>query len=61
MKKYIEQIFYEGLGFTLYSPIEEKIVKIKNIRIKNIFIKIHKILYFIFALSLAIIILYYKL
>ena len=61
MKEYIDQIFYEGLGYSLYVPIENKIKKINNKKLNNIFINIFKIIYFVFSIILALIILYVKL
>ena len=61
MKKYINQIFYEGLGVTLYKPIENIINKIKNNKINNIFIAVYKIVYLLFTICLALLLLYYKL
>ena len=61
MKKYIDQIYNEGLGTTLYIPIEKKLNNINKESLRKIFIKIYRVLYFIFAIVLAIIILYYEL
>ena len=61
MKEYINQIFYEGLGKSLYYPIENKIKKSKNNNIKNKLIIVTKIIYFIFSLILALILFYIRL
>ena len=60
MKAYIDQIFYEGLGRSVYCPIENKINKLKNDSIKKLLITIVKILYFIVAITLASMLVYYK-
>jgi len=61
MKKYIDQIFYEGLGKTIYYPIEKKLNNISNKKITKIFTIIVKCLYFIFAILIAIMLFYFKL
>ena len=69
MKKYIDQIFYEGLGYSLYVPIEKliskinnkKLSKINNKKLSKILINMYKTLYFIFSIAIAIFILYVKL
>ena len=61
MKEYLDQVFYEGLGATLYNPLEKKFKKIKNSNLRKIVINILKVIYFIFAIILALLILYYKL
>lgn len=61
MKKYIDQIFYEGLGKTVYYPTEKKINKIKNKKTKKIFTLIVKSLYFILAILIAVVLFYFKL
>jgi len=61
MKKYIDQIFYEGLGKTLYYPIEKQINKIKNNKIKKTFTIIVKSLYLIIALFIAFMLFYFML
>lgn len=60
MKTYIDQIFYEGLGKSVYCPIENKINKIKNDSVKKALITIVKTIYFIIAISIACMIVYYK-
>lgn len=60
MKEYIDQIFYEGLGYSLYVPVEKLINKINNKKLRKILINIYKILYFVFSITIAIIILYVK-
>ena len=61
MKKYIEQIFYEGLGRSIYYPLEDKIKKLNNKKIKKFLIKALKIVYFILAFILAFILFYIRL
>ena len=62
MKKYIDQIFYEGLGKTIYYPIEEKIIKkINNKKKQRVFTIFVKSIYFIIALLIAIMLFYFKL
>ena len=61
MKKYIDQIFYEGLGKTIYLPIEKLIKKINKETLKNRLIILTKIIYFVIALIIAIFLFYYKL
>ena len=61
MKKYIDQIFYEGLGKSIYNPIENKINKLKNKKTKKIFTFIVKSIYFIIAIIIAIVLFYSKL
>ncbi len=61
MKEYIDQIFYEGLGYSLYVPVEKLINKINNKKLSKILISTYKILYFVFSIAIALIILYVKL
>lgn len=60
MKEYIDQIFYEGLGYSLYVPIEKLINKINNKKLSKIIVNMYKILYFVFSIAIALIILYVK-
>lgn len=60
MKEYIDQIFYEGLGYSLYVPVEKLINKINNKKLSKILINMYKILYFVFSIAIALIILYVK-
>lgn len=60
MKEYIDQIFYEGLGYSLYVPIENKIKKINNKKLNKILINTYKVVYIVFSIILALIILYVK-
>ena len=60
MKEYIDQIFYEGLGYSLYVPVEKLINKINNKKLRKILINTYKILYFVFSIAIALIILYVK-
>lgn len=59
MKKYIDQIFYEGLGKSLYYPVEKIINKITNDKLKKVFTIIVKCLYFIVAISIAFMLFYF--
>lgn len=61
MKEYIDQIFYEGLGYSLYVPVEKLINKINNKKLSKILINTYKFLYFVFSLIISLIILYVKL
>ncbi|MBE6154295.1 MAG: hypothetical protein E7163_01795 [Firmicutes bacterium] len=61
MKKYLDQIFYEGLGKTIYLPIEKLINKINNSLFKKRLIIFTKIIYFVVALTIAICLFFYKL
>lgn len=61
MKEYIDQIFNEGLGYSLYVPVEKLINKINNKKLSKILINTYKILYFVFSIAIALIILYVKL
>jgi hypothetical protein len=61
MKKYLDQIFYEGLGKTIYYPIEKLIKKINKEKLKNSLILLAKIIYLIIAIVIAIFLFYYKL
>ena len=58
MKKYIDQIFYEGLGRSIYCPIEKVINKIDNKTIRKVCIVVVKCLYFILAISIAVMLFY---
>ena len=60
MKEYIDQIFNEGLGYSLYVPVEKLINKINNKKLSKILISTYKILYFVFSIAIALIILYVK-
>lgn len=60
MKEYMDQIFYEGLGYSLYVPVEKLINKINNKKLSKILISTYKILYFVFSIAIALIILYFK-
>lgn len=59
MKKYIDQIFYEGLGRSVYYPIEKLIDKINNKSLKNVFTIIVKCIYFIVAITIAFMLFYF--
>ena len=60
MKEYIDQIFYEGLGYSLYVPVEKLINKINNKKLSKIIVNMYKILYFVFSIAIALIVLYVK-
>lgn len=60
MKEYMDQIFYEGLGYSLYVPVQKLINKINNKKLSKILISTYKILYFVFSIAIAIFILYVK-
>lgn len=59
MKKYIDQIFYEGLGRSIYLPVEKIINKINNDKLRNILTIIVKCLYFVLAISIAVVLFYF--
>ena len=59
MKKYIDQIFYEGLGKSIYYPVEKLINKINNKKLRNMFTIIVKCLYFIVAIFIAVMLFYF--
>ena len=61
MKEYIKQIFYEGLGKSIYCPIENVIKKIKNKNIEKYLTLLCKVVYFIISIIIAIVLLYVKL
>lgn len=61
MREYIDQIFYEGLGKSIYYPIEKSIKKIKNKSIEKYLTLLCKVIYFILSIVLAIVLLYVKL
>ena len=61
MKEYIDQIFYEGIGRSVYYPIEKKIKKLNNEKLEKRLIKILKVIYFIFAIFIAICLFYSRL
>ena len=52
--KYINQIFYEGLGKSLYYPLEKRVKKFKNKELGRVLIIILKILYLILAVGIAV-------
>jgi len=54
MKEYVEQIYNEGLGLILYTPVEKKLKKIKNSKLKNSIIFLYKGIYLVFASIIAI-------
>lgn len=54
MKAYIDQIFYEGLGKSLYCPVESKIKKLSNKELQPKLINIFKVIYFIFSIAIAV-------
>ena len=54
--KYLNQIFYEGLGKSIYLPIEKKIKKIS----KKLVV-LWKAIYLLLAIAIAVILLIVKL
>ena len=60
MKAYIDQIFYEGLGKSIYCPIENLINKSKSEKLKKVLTGIVKVLYFIIAMIIAGVIIYFR-
>lgn len=60
MKTYIDQIFYEGLGKTIYCPVENLINKLKSDGLKRVLTGIVKVLYFIIAMIIAGVIIYFR-
>ena len=61
MKEYIDQIFYEGLGKSIYCPIENAIEKLNNNVFKKYLILMCKVLYFILSIIIAVVLLCLKL
>ena len=61
MKEYIDQIFYDGLGKSLYCPIESIINKINSKNIQKVLTILCKVLYFVISIFIAIVLLYIKL
>ena len=61
MKKYIDQIFNEGLGYSLYLPVESKINKIKDVKKRRILYITYRTFYLILSLIIFIAIIIYKL
>ena len=59
MKKYIDQIYYEGLGKTIYVPVEKIINKIKNESVRKVFTFIVMCLYFVLAIFIAVMLFYF--
>ena len=55
MKEYLDQIFYEGLGKSIYYPIEKKLKILNNQNLAQKLIVITKIIYYIIAISIAVI------
>ena len=55
MKEYIKQIYDEGLGFSVYKPIEKKIKKIKNKDLKKTCSILFKVIYMLLAIMISII------
>ena len=54
MKEYIKQIYDEGLGLTLYKPVEKKIKKIKVKELKKFLNYLYKAFYMILAIVISI-------
>ena len=61
MKEYIDQIFYEGLGKSIYCPLEKVIEKLNNNVFKKYLTLLCKVIYFIISIIIAIVLLYFKL
>ena len=61
MKEYLNQIFYEGLGKSIYVPLENKISRINNDSVVKYLTKLCKVIYFILSIIIAIVLLYMKL
>lgn len=58
---YLKQIFYEGLGKTVYMPLKKIIdKKIKKERLNSIITIILKVLYLIISIFLGLLYLYYN-
>lgn len=55
MKEYIKQIYDEGLGLSVYKPIEKKIEKIKNKDLKKTCSILFKAIYMLLAITISII------
>ena len=60
MKKYIDQIFNEGLGYSLYLPIEKKIKRIKNKKVKDRLYIVFRLTYLLLALIITVLIIIFK-
>lgn len=54
MKEYIKQIYEEGLGLSVYKPIEKKIKKIKNIDLRKYLSNVYKVIYMLLAITISI-------
>lgn len=61
MKQYINQIFYEGLGKSIYCPIENKIKKLNNKNVIKDLTLLCKVIYFIISIFISIVLLCIKL
>lgn len=61
MKEYLDQIFYEGLGKSIYNPIEKRINKINNKNIVKNLTLLCKAVYFIISIIISLMLLYFKL
>lgn len=61
MKEYIDQIFYEGLGKSIYCPVENIINNFSNKNIIKFLTIICKVIYFIISIFIAVVLLYVKL
>ena len=61
MNTYLDQIFNEGLGLSIYVPIKKLIdKKIKEKRKNNYLTNIIKLLYVLFDLSCSLALLYFN-
>lgn len=61
MEEYIDQIFYEGLGKSIYCPVENIINKLNNRNMVKYLTIICKVIYFIISIFIAFMLLYFKL
>ena len=61
MKKYINQIFEEGLANTIYIPLHKKIKKMTNKKLSKTINVIWKIVYILLVIAIAILLLICKL
>ena len=61
MKKYINQIFEEGLANTVYIPLNKKIKKMNNKGLSKTINIIWKIFYVLLVIAIAILLLVCKL
>lgn len=55
MKEYVKQIYNEGLGLTIYKPVEKRILKLKDSGIKRFLMYLYKGIYLVFAVIISIV------